>query len=75
MSGVRSSFGHRRTSRVRFLAAELDSLTGEHLRGIAMDESGGWVHNPWSRRPVHFLDGEEFPELWRNYRAVSCRKS
>jgi len=37
----------------KLTAAELDSLTGEHLRGVAPDEYGVWAYYPWSRRLVH----------------------
>jgi hypothetical protein len=48
-------------------AAELDSLTGEHLRGISVDEYGVWTCYPWSSRLVHLLGEREFAELRTNH--------
>jgi molybdopterin/thiamine biosynthesis adenylyltransferase/nitroreductase len=50
----------------KLTAAELDSLTGEHLRGVALDEYGVWAYYPWSRRLVHLLEEDEFAELRTN---------
>jgi molybdopterin/thiamine biosynthesis adenylyltransferase/nitroreductase len=50
----------------KLTAAELDSLTGEHLRGVAPGEYGVWAYYPWSRRLVHLLEEEEFAELRTN---------
>jgi hypothetical protein len=47
-------------------ATELNSLTGEHLRGIPADGYGVWACYPWSRRLVHLLDGQEFVKLRKN---------
>src|SRR5262249_31953443 len=47
-------------------ATELDSLTKEHLGGVAADEYGAWAYYPWSRRLVHVLDKSEFAELRTN---------
>ncbi len=50
----------------KICAAQLESLTKDHLNGISADEYGVWVYYPWSRRVVHLLDEAEFAELRTN---------
>jgi molybdopterin/thiamine biosynthesis adenylyltransferase len=48
------------------IAAEIGSLTREHLADASLDEYGAWIYYPWSKRLVHLLDEAEFAELRTN---------
>ena len=55
-----------RNPAVMLSAADVDSLTEEHLRGVSLDAYGVWAYYPWSSRLVHLLDENEFVELRTN---------
>ncbi len=45
---------------IRFSKTDLDQAAIDHLKGIAPEEYGVWVHYPWNGRLVHLLDEAEF---------------